>query len=198
MDQNQTTTEQLDSAAPAVTEQAQASATDPQAADVGTVGEAQGDSTAPAPTSSDEPASVGGEQPLASGVTDADVADEQALREIAIGGAGTASLQLPVVEMPAEAAPRLVIAPTVGRKVHFWPQNGQFHSTPLVLGPQPMDATVVYVHDDRMVNLHVADHIGQVHALSNVILRQPGEDVLEGQPFAEWMPFQVGQARASV
>lgn len=95
--------------------------------------------------------------------------------------------------------PVLVIAPSVGRKVHFYPGNVQFHSKPHCINSAvPMDATVVFVWSDRMVNLHVVDHIGQVHALTSITLRQPDDVIAEGAAYAEWMPFQVGQARASV
>lgn len=93
----------------------------------------------------------------------------------------------------------LVIAPSVGRKVHFYPGNVQFHSKPHCINPAvPMDATVVFVWSDRMVNLQVVDHIGQVHALTSITLRQPDDVIAEGAAYAEWMPFQVGQSRASV
>lgn len=108
-----------------------------------------------------------------------------------------AELGMPIPE--PEPAPVLVIAPSVGRKVHFYPGNVQFHSQPYCINPEvPMDATVVYVWSDRMVNLHVVDHIGQVHALTSVTLRQPDDVIAEGAAYAEWMPFQVGQVRASV
>ena len=108
-----------------------------------------------------------------------------------------AELGLPLPE--SIDPPVLVIAPSVGRKVHFYPGNVQFHSKPHCINPAvPMDATVVFVWSDRMVNLQVVDHIGQVHALTSITLRQPDDVIAEGAAYAEWMPFQVGQARASV
>lgn len=103
-------------------------------------------------------------------------------------------------EEPVQApAPMLVIAPSVGRKVHFFPGNSQFHSKPHCIDPAvPMDADIVYVWGDRLVNLNVRDHIGQVHAFTSITLRQPDDVIAEGQPYAEWMPFQVGQARNSI
>ena len=94
----------------------------------------------------------------------------------------------------------IVIEPTIGRRVHFYPNGAQLHSTPYELKsadgtPQPMDAGVVYVWNDRMVNLHVSDHIGQVHAVTSVTLRQPDDAApANGVPFCEWMPYQVSAA----
>lgn len=96
---------------------------------------------------------------------------------------------------PVAMDTRFVIPPTIGRKLHFYPNGCGFHSTPVVLGPQPMDADVVFVWSDRMVNLCVRDHIGQVHALTSITLRQPDDAVPQGA-YAEWMPFQAAEARA--
>lgn len=92
-----------------------------------------------------------------------------------------------------------IIEPTVGRKVWFFPNGCQFHSTPKCIREDiPMDADVVYVWGDRMVNLCVKDHIGQVHAFTSVPLVQPGDDTPEpGNAYATWMPYQVGQAKAA-
>lgn len=97
---------------------------------------------------------------------------------------------------PAEVS--AIITPTIGRRVHFYPNGSQFHSKPFEIqqpqGPAvPMDAGIVFVWDDRMVNLHVADHIGQVHALTSIKLRQPGDAIPTGA-YCEWMPYQVATA----
>lgn len=90
-----------------------------------------------------------------------------------------------------------VIEPSIGRKMHFYPNGASFHSTPYVIdASRPMDADVVYVWSERMVNLSVRDHIGQVHAFTSITLRQP-EDAIPQGPYAEWMPFQVAQARGA-
>lgn len=113
-------------------------------------------------------------------------------------GIPTSELGMPLAADPI-TPPVLVIAPSVGRKVHFYPGDVQFHSKPHCINPAvPMDATVVFVWSDRMVNLHVVDHIGQVHALTSITLRQPDDVIAEGAAYAEWMPFQVGQARNSI
>jgi hypothetical protein len=51
-----------------------------------------------------------------------------------------------------------MIQPTIGRQVWFWKY------TPTE-GEQPEAATVVYVHNERLVNLQVIDHDG--HARSH-------------------------------
>lgn len=108
-----------------------------------------------------------------------------------------AAADLAGLPRPGEHPGAFVIAPSVGRKLHFYPNGAQFHSTPVAIDPSvPMDADVVYVWSDRMVNLNVRDHIGQVHAFTSVALRQPDDEVPHGA-YAEWMPFQAAQARAS-
>lgn len=85
-----------------------------------------------------------------------------------------------------------VIAPTVGRKVWYTPAEGDQHCNRL--GAQPMDATVVYVHGERMVNLAVVDHCGIAHAYPSVPLLQEGDSKPTTGHYAEWMPYQKGQA----
>lgn len=82
-----------------------------------------------------------------------------------------------------------VITPTIGRQVWFW------NAAPSNREEQPCAATVVYVWNDRMVNLQVIDHGGEARSRTSVPLRQP-EDPTPGGMFCEWMPFQVGQAKA--
>lgn len=84
-----------------------------------------------------------------------------------------------------------MISPTVGRKVWYTPAPGDPHCNKL--GAQPMDATVVFVHSDRMVNVAVFDHCGIAHAYPSVPLLQEGEATPTGH-YAEWMPYQKGQA----
>ena len=89
-----------------------------------------------------------------------------------------------------------VIAPTVGRKVWFR-TNGIKSSNSGILtvrGNQPMDATVVFVWSDRMVNLTVLDHAGWNHPITSVPLLQAGDTPPVAGCYCEWMPYQVGQA----
>ena len=66
---------------------------------------------------------------------------------------------------------------------------------------QPLDATVIAVHGDRLVNVLVTDMVGRQFPVLSVTLMQEG-DILpacnEGLPlgrYVEWMPYQQGQSR---
>jgi hypothetical protein len=92
---------------------------------------------------------------------------------------------------PATPPPVAVIEPSVGRVVWFWP-TGKHE------GVQPCAAIVTYVHGSRCVNLAVFEANGSSAGYTSVRLHQPGDVPEEhGSWFAEWMPFQVGQARAT-
>ncbi len=82
-----------------------------------------------------------------------------------------------------------MIKPTIGRVVHFWPFN------PRMMIEQPRAAIVAFVHDDeRTVNLGVLDHFGNVYSELNVPLLQADEEKPVTGGYAEWMPYQIGQA----
>lgn len=92
-----------------------------------------------------------------------------------------------------------MIKPTIGRKVWFRPNGcGSLNGATLnnFDKDQPMDATIVCVHGDRMVNLLVVDHGGAPHMQRSVALRQPDEIAPPGF-YCEWVPFQAGQAKAA-
>lgn len=82
-----------------------------------------------------------------------------------------------------------MISPTPGRVV--WVRNASDRA--LHQEDQPLAALVTYVHSDREVNLAVFDVTGAQHGVSNVQLVQDGDPVPEGI-YAEWMPYQKGQA----
>jgi hypothetical protein len=87
-----------------------------------------------------------------------------------------------------------MINPTVGRRVWFWPGNtaGRYNC----IDPrQPFDAGVLYVHNERSVNLLVTDHAGFQFTANEAVLLQDDDPSPEG-PHATWMPYQKGQARA--
>lgn len=94
------------------------------------------------------------------------------------------------------AEPSRVITPTIGRKVWFHPGSAIPEGMSVFPGGQPLDATVVYVWHDRMVNLLVVDHAGKQHAVTSVYLLQPGDFACPSS-YAEWMPYQVKQAGAA-
>jgi hypothetical protein len=85
-----------------------------------------------------------------------------------------------------------MIKPTIGRQVWFWPAKVS-GGVLIDRGDQPMASTVVYVFNDRMVNLQILDHGGYAHAVTSVPLIQDEEPKPEGY-FCEWMPYQKGQA----
>jgi hypothetical protein len=86
-----------------------------------------------------------------------------------------------------------IIKPTVGRKVWYRPTDYD-HQTMLNDQKQPLDATIVYVHGDRLVNLSISDHNGRHHERTSVKLIQAEDSKPEGGGYCEWMPYQVGQA----
>lgn len=114
---------------------------------------------------------------------------------------GPAPLQ-PVVY--ANASAPVVIKPTVGRRVWYWPSDydrGLLEHKPSTVmtasdDKQPCDAGVAYVWNDRMVNLTVADHNGVMHQRTSVQLVQEGDPPPPpGGSYAVWMPYQQGQAK---
>ncbi len=87
-----------------------------------------------------------------------------------------------------------MIEPTVGRIVHFRPGKSASNLRIQCDPKQPLAAIVTYVHGPRMVNLAVLDALGRHHALASVRLLQDDDKGTNNEPFAEWMPFQKGQA----
>lgn len=82
-----------------------------------------------------------------------------------------------------------MIKPTIGRIVWFW----RVGSTPG--RDQPEAATICYVWDDSKVNLQVVDNQGYSRSEVGVTLRQPEDSRdVPSLPYAEWMPYQKGQA----
>lgn len=86
-----------------------------------------------------------------------------------------------------------MIQPTVGRRIWFWPGNtaGRYNC----IDPrQPFEAGVLFVHNERSVNLLVTDHAGFQRTISEAVLLQDDDPVLEG-PHATWMDWQRAQAK---
>lgn len=88
-----------------------------------------------------------------------------------------------------------MIEPTIGRVVLFrrsaeWKQPGFTVNDPKV----EMAAMVVYVWNDRMVNLVVFDHGGTPHSVTSVKLLQDNETPSGASYWCEWMTYQKGQA----
>ena len=80
----------------------------------------------------------------------------------------------------------MTIIPIVGRKVWYSPQ--EMDGTKF--GEQPFDATSVYVHNDRLVNLLVTDHDGFQFRVSNAPLLQDGDAPNHLGGHCYWMPYQ--------
>jgi hypothetical protein len=83
-----------------------------------------------------------------------------------------------------------MIKPTVGRVVLFWRDLER-----RVDGEQPEAAMVTFVHDDRLVNLVVHSHDGESWGQTHVQLLQDDDAPPARNHFAEWMPWQLGQAK---
>ena len=90
----------------------------------------------------------------------------------------------------------MIISPTIGRKVWFRPNGVVFNNKPFIIidSKQPLDATVVYVFTDRMVNLLVIDHMGVAHIVTSCTMKQSGDVISQGC-YCEWMPYQTAQAK---
>lgn len=78
-----------------------------------------------------------------------------------------------------------MITPTVGRVVWFHPDHAH---------DQPQAAIITYVHSERIVNLAAFGPDGNTSPRASVRLLQDGEVNDEGEMYAVWMPYQVGQA----
>jgi len=98
--------------------------------------------------------------------------------------------------------PVKIIPPTVGRKVWYTPSDDDRRGSVTekameVNGEEPLDATVVAVWGERLVNLAILDIYGNLHARRSVTLLQAGDPVPERGRYARWMPYQLGQAKAA-
>ena len=93
-----------------------------------------------------------------------------------------------------------VLKPTIGRRVWFRPSGAFLASNPILtqFNPeQPMDAGIVYVHHDHMVNLIVTDHVGKTLAVPSVPLlagHYVADEDTDVYCCCEWMPYQKSQA----
>lgn len=82
-----------------------------------------------------------------------------------------------------------MIKPTISRVVWLRNRPGQLDQN------QPEDAHIVYVHSDNMINVAGWDANGDPFKATSVVLIQDG-DPPPTYVYAEWMPFQKGQAAA--
>lgn len=96
----------------------------------------------------------------------------------------------------APSALQAAQAPTIGRRVYFWPSGQIRHAFAALDASKPLEAGVVFVHNDGLVNLSVTDHLGQTHAAQNVPFVQNGGLKPPGH-YAAWMPYQVAQQQTA-
>ena len=89
------------------------------------------------------------------------------------------------------------IIPDVSRHVHFVPVDHEDRGSMVQIGSQPLPAVVLYVHNERSVNLAITDHHGFFHTRIGVALVQPGDE-LPGGSYCRWMPYQVRAASESL
>ena len=84
----------------------------------------------------------------------------------------------------------MVISPTVGRVVWYHPFASDPSPDP---GKQPLAAIVTHVWSDTCVNLAVFDTNGGTFGKTSVLLIN-GDMEQPSRGYAEWMPYQKGQA----
>ena len=91
-----------------------------------------------------------------------------------------------------------IIKPTIGRKVWFRPNGLKTSIANINIDQydtaQALDATVVCVWNDRLVNISVIDHGGAIHSVRSCPMRQEGDPEPKGF-YCEWMPYQTNQAK---
>lgn len=89
----------------------------------------------------------------------------------------------------------MVIEPTVGRVVWFYPDAVEEGK------PHEMNAAIItYVWGNEMVNLTVFHPNGGTHGETSVWLWQGDDGATIPKPTARycvWMPYQIGQAKAN-
>lgn len=86
------------------------------------------------------------------------------------------------------------IVPTNGRVILFKPDL--LDREIAWDGRQLLAATVCHVHSEHMVNLSVIDANGLRHQRTSVgIVQDESPHVAGNGAHAEWMPYQVGQAK---
>ena len=83
-----------------------------------------------------------------------------------------------------------MIKPSIGRVVWFTP----WVEDPELRSDQKLAAMITYVWSDNMVNLVVFGPNGTVHDRTSTPLIQDGALKSPTGSYAEWMPYQMGQA----
>lgn len=135
-------------------------------------------------------------KPAAASIVTADLPEEAGATE---GQAEASSQSEPQPEVQPEPA-RTVIQPTIGRRLWYWPNDDDLNHTyePTMAqrnDAQAFDAGVVFVHENGLINVTVADHIGRPFARQRVTLLQEGEELPRAGGFCTWMPYQTSSAK---
>jgi len=78
-----------------------------------------------------------------------------------------------------------MIKPTIGRVVWYWPTHKV---------DSPLPALICHVWSDTCINIGGFDQDGRPFGETSVLLHQYGNP-RPTQKFAEWMPYQIGQAK---
>jgi len=81
-----------------------------------------------------------------------------------------------------------MIPPTIGRVLWVHRVSGSLDIA------QPEVGFITYVHGDRCVNVAGFNANGTHFIVTSLSLLQDDDLKPEGQDFAKWMPYQVGQA----
>lgn len=91
-----------------------------------------------------------------------------------------------------------MIEPTVGRKAWYRPSTVDLNTRGTLTHPgmqafpgQPLDATIVAVTNDRLVNLVIFDVYGNHHSKLDVTLLQDDDAPPAYKGYAEWIPYQI-------
>ncbi|MEJ0004429.1 MAG: hypothetical protein WDN30_14400 [Pararobbsia sp.] len=85
-----------------------------------------------------------------------------------------------------------MIKPEVGRIV--WYRAADHEHSLRTPDNAPLAAQIAYVHSDTCVNLSVLDANGTPHPRTSVMLKQSDDQATYDHSYAEWMPYQKGQA----
>lgn len=88
------------------------------------------------------------------------------------------------------------ITPTVGRRIHFWPNAEHAALLGVFDATQPCVAGVLYVWPDGRINIEATGPSGSKLAVQGVRIVSHGEDSLEDESYAEWMVYQTTKAAA--
>jgi hypothetical protein len=87
-----------------------------------------------------------------------------------------------------------MITPTVGRVVWYVPGKWATDTMLARKDGQPLAGHVAYVWNERMVNLMIIDHEGCASSRTLVALLQDDDVPPADGGYAQWMPYQKGQA----